>query len=91
VINAAGDCIASGNAGTFESFVGVNYADREYFQQAKTGRSGRQYAMGRMTNVPGLFYSYPVIENGHFLGVVVVKISVPSLAYWIEDTNAFSG
>ena len=89
VVNAAGDCIASSNARTTQSFIGVNYADREYFQQAKTGQSGRQYAMGRITNVPGLYYSFPVMEDGHFLGAVIVKVSVPSLAYWIEDTNAF--
>ena len=89
VINAAGDCVASSNAGSFGSFVGVNYTDREYFQQVKDGRSGRQYAMGRTTNIPGLFYSFPVMENGRFLGAVVVKVSVPSLAYWIEDNNAF--
>ena len=89
LVNAAGDCIAASNARTPESFVSVNYADREYFQQVKAGRSGRQYAMGRVTNVPGLYYSFPVIEDGRFLGAVVVKVSVPSLAYWIEDTNAF--
>ena len=89
VVNAAGDCIAASNARTPDSFVSVNYADREYFQQVKAGQSGRQYAMGRITNVPGLYYSFPVMEDGRFLGAVVVKITVPSLAYWIEDTNAF--
>ena len=89
VVNAAGDCVAASNARTPDSFVSVNYADREYFQQVKNGQSGRQYAMGRITNVPGLYYSFPVMEDGRFLGAVVVKVTVPSLAYWIEDTNAF--
>jgi len=89
LINAAGDCIAASNAGAFESFIGVNYADREYFQQAAVGHGGRQYAVGRMTNVAGLYYSFPVRDAARFLGVVVVKISVPSLAGWIADTNAF--
>ena len=89
VINAAGDCVAASNAGRWDSFVGVNYLDREYFQQAKTGSAGRQYAMGRRSNIPGLYYSAPVMDGGRFLGAVVVKISVPSLAYWIEATDAF--
>jgi len=89
VVNASGDCIAASNAGTSESFVGINYADRTYFTQAKAGHDGRQYAMGRQSNVPGLFYSSPVIENGNFMGVVVVKINVSNLAYWVEQANAF--
>ena len=89
VLNSAGDCVASSNAGTYHSFVGVNYADREYYQLARAGRPGRQFAMGRTTNVPGLYYSFPVMEDGHFLGAVVVKVNVPDLGYWLQQTNAF--
>ena len=89
ILNAAGDCVASSNADTPESFVGINYVDRAYFTQAKAGLNGRQYAVGRQSNVPGLFYSSPVLENGKFIGVVVVKINVSNLAYWVEQANAF--
>jgi C4-dicarboxylate-specific signal transduction histidine kinase len=37
VLNAAGDCVASSNAGKAASFVGSNYADRDYFRQARAG------------------------------------------------------
>ena len=89
VLNSSGDCIASSNFGTPESFIGVAYSDREYFQQARAGGPGRQFAMGRTTNIPGLFYSYPVMEEGRFLGAVVVKINVPDLAFWLEQAEAF--
>ena len=89
ILNAAGDSVASSNADTAESFVGINYVDRAYFTQAKAGLNGRQYAVGRQSNVPGLFYSSPVLENGKFIGVVVVKINVSNLAYWVEQANAF--
>jgi signal transduction histidine kinase/CheY-like chemotaxis protein/HPt (histidine-containing phosphotransfer) domain-containing protein len=89
VINAAGDCVASSNSDAKESFVGVNYADREYFRAGLEGKPGRQFAMGRQTNVPGLFYSYPVQDKGAFLGVVVVKINVPDLSYWIQQSDSF--
>ena len=89
ILNAAGDCVASSNADTPESFVGINYVDRAYFTQAKAGLNGRQYAVGRQSNVPGLFYSSPVLESGKFIGVVVVKINVSNLAYWVEQANAF--
>ena len=89
VCNAAGDCVAASNAGTPDSFVATSYADREYFRQAQEGKNGRQYAVGRKTNIPGLFYSSPVIEGGRFLGLVAVKINTPGLAFWLDQMDAF--
>jgi C4-dicarboxylate-specific signal transduction histidine kinase len=37
VVNAAGDCIAASNAGRAQSFVGTNYAQREYFVKRARG------------------------------------------------------
>ncbi len=90
VVNAAGDCIASSNADQASSFVGTNYAEREYFVQAKSGAAGRQYAVGKVTGVPGLFYSYPVL-NSHqqFLGAVVVKRDISDFRQWTRPINAF--
>ena len=89
VCNAAGECIAASNAGTPDSFMGISYRDREYFLQAKAGRPGRQYAVGRKTNIPGLYYSSPVLANGRFLGVVVVKVNIPDLHFWVDQSDAF--
>ena len=89
VCNAAGDCVAASNAGTSESFMGISYRDRAYFLQGQAGHNGRQYAVGRKTSIPGLYYSSPVIENGRFLGVVVVKENIPNLHYWVEQSDAF--
>ena len=89
VTNAAGDCIASSNAGKAESFVGTNYADREYFRTALKGKVGRQYAMGRKTNIPGLFFSTPITINGRFAGVAVAKIDLPRLRHWVNQTDSF--
>jgi PAS domain S-box-containing protein len=89
IVNAAGDCIAAYNAGQPDSFVGTNYADREYFRQARAGRRGHQYAVGRKSNIPGLFYSYPVFDAGHFLGAVVVKRDITKFAHWTSQANAF--
>jgi diguanylate cyclase (GGDEF)-like protein len=88
VMNAAGDAIAASNAATGESFVGTNYADREYFQSTRAGRYGNQFAVGRVTRVPGLFFSAPVTDGGRFLGAVAVKIDLPFLAYWVNQANA---
>lgn len=89
VMNAAGDCVASGNAGKPDSFVGSNYADRDYFRQAQAGKPGHQYAVGRTSNIPGLYYSHPVLENGHFLGTVVVKWNITQFSHWTDQANTF--
>ncbi|HUX92035.1 MAG TPA: PAS domain S-box protein [Gallionellaceae bacterium] len=89
ILNAAGDCIAAGNADKPVSPVGSNFADRVYFPLAQAGQPGHQYAVGRTTNVPGLFYSYPVLEKGRFLGLAVVKRDITKFSYWTNQVNAF--
>jgi diguanylate cyclase (GGDEF)-like protein/PAS domain S-box-containing protein len=89
IINAAGDCIAAGNADKPGSPVGTNFADRIYFPQVRVGRPGQQYAVGRTTNIPGLFYAYPVLETGRFLGAVVVKLDITRFASLVSMNDAF--
>ena len=89
LMNAAGDCIASSNSDQPDSFVGTSYADRHYFRAAMTGQRGYQYAMGRASNIPGLFFSAPVTLNERVVGVVTVKINLPKLSYWINQADAF--
>ena len=88
-MNAGGDCVAASNAGTRKSFVGVNYADRDYFKTAREGRQGAQFAVGRVTGVPGLFFSAPAMHDERFVGVIAVKIDLPFLATWVNQANAF--
>ena len=89
IMTASGDCIASSNADKPESFVGVNYADRDYFRQARTGQPGHQYAVGRTSNIPGLYYSYPVSDAGRFIGAVVVKRNITRFSHWTQKVEAF--
>ena len=89
ILNEAGDCIAASNANSPESMVGTSYKDREYFDQVREGRSGRQYAVGRRTGVPGLYYAAPVLANGRFIGAVGVKMNTASLSFWVEQAHAF--
>jgi len=89
LVDAEGDCIASTDADKPETAIGTNYADREYFTQAKLGKRGHQFAVSRPNASAGLFYSYPIIENGHFLGAAVVKRYISKLADWTEQAKAF--
>ena len=88
-MNAGGDCVAASNAGTPVSFVGTNYADRSYFSSALAGKRGHQFAVGRVTRVPGLFFSAPVIVDGRVLGAVAVKNDLPRIASAINHPHAF--
>ncbi|MEW6678331.1 MAG: ATP-binding protein [Pseudomonadota bacterium] len=90
VMNASGDIIAASNAGTKESFVGPNFSDRHYFKEAAAGRNGQQYAVGRVSFVPGLYYASPVTDDeGRFIGAVVVKRELPNLLPPLQSNKTF--
>ncbi|HTJ96624.1 MAG TPA: response regulator [Rhodocyclaceae bacterium] len=83
-----GNCISSSNYDSAESFVGTSYADRKYFSEALLGRNGRQYAIGRKTNIPGLFFSSPILDDDRVIGVVVGKIDLSQVSTAIKQTNS---
>ena len=89
VLNAAGDLFAASNAGTPDSWVGLNARERDYFVQASQGRPGAQYAIGMKTKLPGLFYSQPVFDQGQFVGAVVTKRNISNLSGHLSQTQAF--
>ncbi len=90
IVNAAGDCVASSNAYTSASFVGTNYSEREYFLQARKGQEGQQYAVGKVSKIPGLFYSHAMLDDKQqFLGAVVVKRDITDLQRWTVPSSAF--
>ncbi|WP_301102437.1 sensor domain-containing diguanylate cyclase [Propionivibrio sp.] len=89
IMNAAGDCVASGGFPLATTATGVNYLDREYFWMAKREGVGRQFAVGRTTNTPGIFYSAAVVVGNRFLGVIAVKIDTVQFSRLINDRNAF--
>ena len=89
VINPVGDTIAASNFDQPSSFIGANYSDRQYFTQARTGREGMQYAVGRLTHKPGLFYASPVFDGSRFMGVVVAKIDVANFSHSLAAQSAF--
>lgn len=89
LLRGNGDCIAASNGETAGSFVGGNFADRLYFQEAAAGRPGHQYAVGRVSHIPGLYFSNPIFDGDKFLGVVVIKRDITRFAKWIADVNGF--
>ncbi len=89
VMDAAGNCLASGGFAPATTATGVNYLDRQYFSMAKREGVGQQFAVGRTTHTPGIFYSAAVTAGSRFLGVIAVKIDLSRLARLVSDANAF--
>ena len=89
MLNASGDCIASSNWNTLQNPIGLNFAERDFFKKNKLGQSGMQYAVGKRTRIPGVFFSTPVIQNGKFMGAIVAKADVPNLSFLISQFDAF--
>jgi diguanylate cyclase (GGDEF)-like protein/PAS domain S-box-containing protein len=89
VVNAAGDSIAASNWNTPSTTIGTNFAERDYFRLNKNGQPGQQYAVGKTTHIPGLFFSAPVVINGKFMGAVVTKADVPNLTFLIKQTDSY--
>lgn len=89
IMNSAGDCVAASNGGTAKSFVGGNFADREYFRQPRSGVPGKQYAVGRISKVPGMYYSHPIQDQGRFIGAIVAKRDINHFSRWTASQGAF--
>lgn len=89
VANAAADCFVSAGFPPDLTATGGNYVKRHYFQEARRGRNGSQFAVGATTAIPGLFFSAPIQAEGRFLGVVVVKLELSKLTALMPSANAF--
>ena len=81
LIDRSGSCIGSSNRNQPDSFVGVNYLFRKYFQDAIQGRPSVELALGTVTGIRGIFFSHPVFssDGASPIGVVVIKVSTQGL------------
>ncbi|MFJ4455582.1 ATP-binding protein [Pseudomonas sp. NPDC089392] len=80
LLDRTGLAIAASNWRQPSSYVGSNYGFRPYFKQTRSQGSGRFYAVGVTSGVPGYFLASAVNdEHGRFLGAMVVKLEFPEL------------
>jgi PAS domain S-box-containing protein len=89
LMNLSGDCIAASNVDRADNLIGTNFSERKYFQEALAGKAGRQYAVGKKTLIPGLYFSAPVSVDGRVIGVLAVKKDIPGLDFWVNQTDVF--
>lgn len=80
LLDRTGLAVAASNWRLPSSYVGHNYGFRPYFSQTRTQGTGRFYAVGVTSGIPGYFLSSAVLgENDEFLGAMVVKLEFPEL------------
>ena len=80
LLDRTGLAVAASNWRLPSTYVGSNYGFRPYFKQTRSQGSGRFYAVGVTSGVPGYFLSSAVHdENSRFLGAMVVKLEFPEL------------
>jgi two-component system C4-dicarboxylate transport sensor histidine kinase DctB len=80
LMDGTGLAVAASNWRLPSSYVGHNYRFRPYFIQTRTQGTGRFYAVGVTSGIPGYFLSSAVTgDDGEFLGAMVVKLEFPEL------------
>lgn len=85
VVGNNGVAMASSNWREPLSFVGNDYSFRDYFRKAMETGTAEHYALGTVSNRPGLYISRRVGPADSALGVVVVKMEFDQLeADWSE-------
>ncbi|RMT80242.1 ATP-binding protein [Pseudomonas viridiflava] len=80
LLDRHGLAIGASNWQSPNSYVGHNYGFRPYFLQTRAQGTGRFYAVGVTTGIPGYFLSSAVRDDkSRFIGAMVVKLEFPTL------------
>ncbi|WP_122754770.1 sensor histidine kinase [Pseudomonas viridiflava] len=80
LLDRHGLAVGASNWQTPNSYVGHNYGFRPYFLQTRAQGTGRFYAVGVTTGIPGYFLSSTVLDDASgFIGAMVVKLEFPTL------------
>ncbi len=88
VIDRNGIAVASSNWQDPLTFVGKDYSFRDYFRRAMADGTAEHFALGNISNRPGLYISRRVGAPRSPIGVVVVKMEFDQLeADWRETAR----
>ena len=89
LLDRRGETLAASNWRDWTSFVGNNYAFRPYFLDALKNDSGRYFAVGVTTGIPGYFLSSSVKNSaGEVIGVLVVKLELEEMQReWVGQSG----
>ncbi|GGA10621.1 two-component sensor histidine kinase [Blastomonas marina] len=79
LMDERGETLSSSNHARPDSFVGSNYAFREYFRRAILLGEATQFALGTVSRRPGLYIAKRIGNYTDPLGVVVLKVEFDGL------------
>lgn len=79
IMDVQGNTLASSNWDEPDSFVGMNFRYRPYFQQALEKGSGWFYGLGAATKKAGYFYAERIYADGKVVGIAAVKINLDKI------------
>ena len=89
LIGRDGRTVAASNWRLPTSFIGQDYGFRPYFRDALETGSAELFALGTVSNRPGLFIARRVSGEGRPLGVIVAKVEFDSVeAEWARAPGA---
>jgi len=87
VLDSRGIRIATSDWDRPISLLGERLDDREYFTEAMQGTVGQMFAVGRTTQVPVLFFSAPMEDEGRPVGVVVARQDTEVIGSMLAGTH----
>jgi two-component system, NtrC family, C4-dicarboxylate transport sensor histidine kinase DctB len=88
ILDDTGKALAASNWNEEASFVGVDLSYRPYFQEAMQRGSGRFYAIGTTSGIPGFFFARALKDGERTLGVGALKVSIDHLERtWAGSTD----
>ncbi len=84
-----GNTVASSNRNDSDSFVGLNFSFRPYFQEAIKGNPANYLALGSTSGKRGVYFSFPIYEYSEEspIGIVVIKGSIEQIEREIGFTS----
>ena len=88
LMDSEGNTVASSNRDDADSFIGINFAFRPYFQKAIFGNKSVYMALGVTSGKRGIYFGYPVYAENKTrpAGVAVIKISADRISRILESS-----
>jgi diguanylate cyclase (GGDEF)-like protein/PAS domain S-box-containing protein len=88
VLDSGGSCVAAASQAACADH--KNYAQNAFFGQVKSGHQGMEYALPNSSSeIPKLYFAAPVMDEGRFVGAVVVMRSLESMYRWARQVDGF--
>ncbi|WP_374594479.1 response regulator [Aquabacterium sp.] len=87
LLDRFGTAVADSRIDRPVNVLGTNFKTRRYFVESLETGSGSQFAVGRITLIPGFYFAAQIGDANHLLGVLGVKQSPEAFAPLLADPS----